>query len=231
MRRRACRSGAVLLALVLPALLLTACPAAAEQSEPAPAPAAAEPPDRARAIAEHLARDPLYVDPARIALLKPPVQRKIRERIGTSEVPIYVVVTSYNHDPTDPYEGDPGILLAFVHDRLRRDGVYVVADEDGDDLVAQEYGVERDAETATLIGEYTDPLRVSLPRFVDVVASGTAEERYEKENGWGDGTRDRKGTWWTALGVVGVIIVVGLGLSAYAIRRSQRGGGSRPRFR
>jgi hypothetical protein len=222
MRRRACRSAA---ALALPVLLLTAGPAAAEQ------------PDRARAIAEHLARDPLYVAPARTALLKPPVQRKIRERLGASKVPIYVVVTPNNHDHTDPYEGDLEILLAFVYDRLRRDGVYVVADEDGDDLVAQEYGVERDAETATLLGEYGDPLRVSLPRFVDVVASGTAAERYEKENGWGDegedGAQDRKGTmsWWTALGVFGVIIVAGLGLFAYAIRRSQRGGGSRPRFR
>jgi hypothetical protein len=165
------------------------------------------------------------------------VSRKIRERLGTSKVPIYVLVTPNNHDHTDPYEGDPEILLAFVYDRLRRDGVYVVADEDGDDLVAQEYGVERDAETATLLGEYGDPLRVSLPRFVDVVASGTAEERYKKENGWGDEgeeeAHDRKGTmsWWTALGVFGVIIVAGLGLFAYAIRRSQRGGGSRPRFR
>ncbi|MET7619842.1 hypothetical protein [Streptomyces sp. NPDC005408] len=185
---------------------------------------AQQPPDRARAIADRLARDPLYVDPAGSAQLKAPVQAQLRKRLGTSKVPIYVVVTPSNHHGSDPYEGDPEVLLAFVHDRLRRDGVYVTADEDGDDLVAQEYGVERDAETAALLGEYGDPLRVSLPRFVDAVATGTAEERYEKENGWDDEGEDGGSglsglSRWTCLAGLGALLLAGLGYMAYLLRK------------
>ncbi|MFI1396316.1 hypothetical protein [Streptomyces sp. NPDC020681] len=189
---------------------------------PAGQAAAAEPPDRARAIADRLARDPVYVDPARSTLLDASVQDRLRKRIGSSKVPIYVVVAPNRHEHTDPYEGDPEILLAFVHDRLRRDGVYVVADEDGDDLVAQEYGVERDAETATLLGDYGDPLRVSLPRFVDAVASGTAEQRYEEENGWNDEGPSGKTSGWPVLGILVVIMLVLAGFLTHRIRRLRR---------
>ncbi len=214
--RRLIRAAAVPLlpALLLPAVLLTAPPAAAADRP--------QQPDRARVIAEGLARDPLYVDPARAKLLDPALQRRLRDRIGASKVPIYAVVAPNHPRSSDPYEGDPEILLAFVHDRLRRDGVYVIADEDGDDLVAQEYGVERDAETAALLGEYGDPLRVSLPRFVDVVASGTAEERYEEENGWNEEDDDGGMSGWTALGIVIVfMLLLATGLT-FELRKLRR---------
>jgi hypothetical protein len=201
-------------ALVLLALLATLAGAARA--------GAAEQPDRARTIADRLAQDPVYVDPDSAGHLDASVQQRMRKRIRDSKVPVFVVVARNNHDSRDPYEGDPEILLSFVHDRLRRDGVYVAASEDGDEPVSQEYGVERDAATAELLGEYGEPLDVSLPRFVDAVVSGTAEEQYEEENGWNDDEDDRRGTMpgWAALAIVVTAVVVFAGLAVHRLRRA-----------
>ncbi|MEU0396334.1 hypothetical protein ABZ208_26780 [Streptomyces sp. NPDC006208] len=202
-------------ALVPPALL-----AALAGAAPA---AAADQPDRARVIAERLAEDPVYVDAESAGQLAASVQQRMRRQIRDSKVPVFVVVARSNYDSRDPYEGDPEILLSFVHDRLRRDGVYVAASEDGDQPVSQEYGVDRDAATAELLGEYDEPLDVSLPRFVDAVVSGTAEEQYDEENGSTDDEDedDRKNTMSgrTALGIVVTIVVVFGGLALYRLRK------------
>ncbi|MFF3321219.1 hypothetical protein [Streptomyces sp. NPDC002889] len=186
--------------------------------------AAAEQPDRARMIADRLAQDPVYVDPDSAGQLDASVRQRMRKQIRDSTVPVFVVVARSNYDSRDPYEGDPEILLSFVHDRLRRDGVYVIASEDGDRPVSQEYGVDRDAATAELLGDYDTPLDVSLPRFVDAVVSDTAEEQYEEENGWNDDEDDREGTMpgWAALAVAATVIAVMLGLFAYVVRLRRR---------
>ncbi|MEV6399701.1 hypothetical protein AB0M39_33790 [Streptomyces sp. NPDC051907] len=72
--------------------------------------------------------------------------------------------------------------------------------------------MDRDADTALLLGAYDDPLAVALPRFVDVIASGTAEERYEKENADDEEADDDENTMspWTALAIlVGFMLILG----------------------
>ncbi|MFF3685798.1 hypothetical protein [Streptomyces sp. NPDC002187] len=206
----AVRRVSVLVPLLLIAALAGTAPAGA-----------ADQPDRARMIAERLAEDPVYVDAESAGQLAASVQQRMRKQIRGSKVPVFVVVARSNFDSRDPYEGDPEILLSFVHDRLRRDGVYVAASEDGDQPVSQEYGVDRDAATAELLGEYDEPLDVSLPRFVDAVVSGTAEEQYDEENGWTDDEDEDKNTMSgrTALGIVVTILVVFGGLAVYRLRK------------
>ncbi|MFI6565402.1 hypothetical protein [Streptomyces sp. NPDC050534] len=156
------RGGRVVLALlVLAAVLLTAVPAAR----------ADEPASQAAYLAARLRADPVYVTdqlPREIPHSTAPDFARLARRTG---VPTYVLVLA---GPAGSGKG----LLGAVHDRLGRDGLYVLVDASGV-TAATAYGVRAPADDAWTVASYelpydAGPLR-SFERFVDVVAQGGAE--------------------------------------------------------
>jgi hypothetical protein len=137
----------------------------------APAAGAAEGmPSRAAYLAEHLRENPVYVTdqvPRSIPRSTAPRYAKIAHRTG---VPTYVVLLP-------DYLAEERGMLAAVHDRLGRKGLYVLLDESGVQA-AQGYGVHLPvgaAWTATVYGvPYDAGTAASFDYFVDVLTSGHA---------------------------------------------------------
>ncbi|MFF1700334.1 hypothetical protein [Streptomyces sp. NPDC058252] len=142
---------------------------------PAQAAGSASPSTQAAYLATRLRTNPVYVTdqlPREIPRSQAPAFATLAKRTG---VPTYVLVL-----PEQDLGGKG--LLGAVHDRLGRDGLYVLLDTSGvTDAVA--YGVRAPADDAATASLYelpydAGPLR-SFERFVDVVAqgSGKAAER------------------------------------------------------
>ncbi|MFI6490606.1 hypothetical protein [Streptomyces sp. NPDC050564] len=152
---------ALLALFALSALFATATPANAAGS-PTPSTQAAY-------FAAHLSTNPVYVTdqlPREIPRSQAPAFAKLAKRTG---IPTYVLVL-----PEQDLGGKG--LLGAVHDRLGRDGLYVLVDTSGvTDAVA--YGVRAPADDAATVALYelpydAGPLR-SFGRFVDIVAQGS----------------------------------------------------------
>ncbi|WP_201305090.1 hypothetical protein [Streptomyces sp. GS7] len=143
------------------------------------APVASDTPTQAAYLAQQLRNNPVYISdelPRVVPRSTAPAFAKEARRLG---VPTYVVILPY----TSVGALDSG-LLAQIHDRLGRKGLYVSVSELGLDNV-QAYGVSvpgaDDARTATMYEMPHDATpRESFQRFVDVLTSGQAHERAEK---------------------------------------------------
>ncbi|MGD3106911.1 hypothetical protein [Streptomyces sp. YGL11-2] len=143
------------------------------------APVAPDTPTQAAYLAEQLRDNPVYISdelPRVVPRSTAPAFAKEARRLG---VPTYVVILPY----TSVGGLDSG-LLAQVHDRLGRKGLYVSLSELGLDNV-QAYGVSvpgaDDARTATMYEMPHDATpRESFQRFVDVLTSGQAHQRAEQ---------------------------------------------------
>ncbi|MFD7057958.1 hypothetical protein [Streptomyces sp. NPDC059906] len=165
-------SGAFRLLLTLcglTALLLASAPLAAAPARAADAPAADRPPTQAAYLADRLRENPVHVTdqlPREVPRSMAPDFARLAERTG---VPTYVLVL--------PGQGGSGEdLLGAVHDRLGRDGLFVLVDE-SEVRQAAAYGVRAPAEAARTTAAFelpydAGPLR-SFGRFVDVVAQGS----------------------------------------------------------
>jgi hypothetical protein len=173
----------LLLALCgLTALLLTSASLAAAPARAADAPAASRPSGQATYLADRLRENPVHVTdqlPREIPCSMAPDFARLAERTG---VPTYVLVLPGQ-------SGSGGELLTAVHDRLGRDGLFVLLDESGVREAAA-YGVRVPAEAArtTTVFELpydAGPLR-SFELFVDVVAQGT-----EKAEARADAAREK----------------------------------------
>jgi hypothetical protein len=160
----------LLLALCgLTTLLLTFATLAAAPARAADAPAANRPSAPAAYLADRLREHPVHVTdqlPREVPRSMAPDFARLAERTG---VPTYVLVL-----PGQSGSGED--LLGAVHDRLGRDGLFVLLDESGVREAAA-FGVDAPAEaarTATVFELPYDagPLR-SFALFVDVVAQGT----------------------------------------------------------
>ncbi len=160
----------LLLALCgLTTLLLTFATLAAAPARAADAPAANRPSAQAAYLADRLREHPVHVTdqlPREVPRSMAPDFARLAERTG---VPTYVLVL-----PGQSGSGED--LLGAVHDRLGRDGLFVLLDESGVREAAA-FGVGAPAEaarTATVFELPYDagPLR-SFALFVDVVAQGT----------------------------------------------------------
>ncbi|MEV8016815.1 hypothetical protein AB0O76_10795 [Streptomyces sp. NPDC086554] len=135
---------------------------------PATAAPADDTPTQAAALADRLRDDPIYVSdqlPREIPRSTAPDFAKLAKRTG---VPTYVLVL-----PDQGIGGDR--LLGAVHDRLGRDGLYVLVDYMGV-TDAEAFGVRAPADDAYTVSLYelphdAGPLR-TFERFVDVVAQG-----------------------------------------------------------
>ncbi|MGB8944123.1 MAG: hypothetical protein WCD21_28410, partial [Streptomyces sp.] len=145
-------------------------------------------PTQAASLAELLRGNPVYVTdqlPREIPRSTAPEFAKLAKRTG---VPTYVLVL--------PDQGtDAERLLAAVHDRLGRDGLYVLVDDMGV-AGATAFGVRAPADDASTVALYELPYDagplLSFERFTDVIALGgekaaeradTAREEHERTGG------------------------------------------------
>ncbi|MCZ9353419.1 hypothetical protein NGM36_27255 [Streptomyces mutabilis] len=213
----------------LTALLLTAATLVAAPARAADAPAASRPPTQAAHLADRLRENPVHITdqlPRTVPRSMAPDFARLAERTG---VPTYVLVL--------PGQGGSGEdLLGAVHDRLGRDGLFVLLDESGVRKAAA-YGVRAPVEAArtTTVFELpydAGPLR-SFGRFVDVVAQGTekaearadaARERFREGNEPEEmyiGPADRKNqSFVTGIALTGVPLTILL--LAPCVRRARR---------
>jgi len=112
----------VLTAVAVVAPLLAAAPAAA--SEPVPAYAQ----HRLDRVAAALAEDPLFIDPDMAWALDEAGRTRVREAMRSAAAvlgtPVYVVVIPNKSESES--QGRDDVFLHWLHDRLRRDGLYVL---------------------------------------------------------------------------------------------------------
>ncbi|MGW0909329.1 hypothetical protein [Streptomyces sp. NPDC002853] len=219
------------LSLLLLLLLGGAAPALA-----APAEKDGTAPTQAAALAGLLRSDPVHVTdqlPREIPRSTAPEFKKLAKR---TKVPTYVLVL-----PSQNNGGDR--LLAAVHDRLGRDGLYVLVDDMGV-ADAAAFGVRAPADDASTVALYELPYDagplLSFERFTDVIALGSkkaaeraeaAREKYSGDNGEevdkmhiGPTDRDNQ-SFATGIALTGVPLLI-LALSPY-IRRYVRRSRSR----
>ncbi|MGK5697586.1 hypothetical protein ACSNOJ_32660 [Streptomyces sp. URMC 128] len=217
----------LLLALCsLTALFATATPARATDSAPA---------TQAAYLADRLRENPVYVTdqlPREIPRSTAPDFERLAKKAG---VPTYVLVLPAQSSV------DGRQLLGAVHDRLGRDGLYVLVD---DMAVAEATacGVRAPADAASTVTLYelpydAGPLR-SFERFVDVVSLGgekaaaraeAAREKYQDDEPaeMYIGPSDRKNqSFLTGMLLTGVPLLILL-TAGYAGRRRRRAGAER----
>ncbi|GGW92136.1 hypothetical protein [Streptomyces lomondensis] len=170
-----------MLRLVLALCSLTAVFATATPARAADAPA----PTQAAYLAERLRENPVYVSdqlPRAVPRSTAPDFARLAKRTG---VPTYVLVL-----PLESVRQGKE-LLGAVHDRLGRDGLYVLVD-DSSVTDAAAYGVRAPADDAWTAQLYELPYDagplLSFERFADVIAQGpekasaraeAAREKYE----------------------------------------------------
>ncbi|WP_244204470.1 hypothetical protein [Streptomyces africanus] len=217
----------LLLALsALTAFFATATPARAADTTP---------PTQAAYLADRLRQSPVYVTdqlPREVPRSTAPDFVRLAKKTG---VPTYVLVLPMQSS-TDGKQ-----LLGAVHDRLGRDGLYVLIE--GTDVAhATAYGVRAPADAAATVALYelpydAGPLR-SFERFVDVIALGgekaTARAEKAREKHGDDepaemyiGPSDRSNQsliTGTMLAGVPLLIVLSAG---YVRRRRRRSGAGR----
>lgn len=123
-------------------------------------------------IVDHLRTDPYFFTDQVPRLLTPSVIADVKAIITRMPVPTYLMVV---------YGTTTGSNLApIVHDRLGRDGVYVVVTPDGLGVSAEQYGSAKDlqvsaaAEDLTWVLPYNAGLVRAVDRFVTDVTSGRA---------------------------------------------------------
>ncbi|MFI0349350.1 hypothetical protein [Actinomadura sp. 9N407] len=128
---------------------------------PATAHAAPAPPSRADLLAERLAADPIHVtDHAPREVPADAARARIRALVARLGVPAYVVVGPASLPVSQIDNRD---LIPLLHDRLNKDGVYIVTNASGNGS-ARQYGGSLPAEQAWLTA------RIELPYKADVVA-------------------------------------------------------------
>ncbi|PPS67653.1 hypothetical protein BV882_36520 [Streptomyces sp. 46] len=199
-----------------------------EAADAASAVDVADAPTQAAYLADRLRENPVYVTdqlPREVPRSTAPDFVRLAKKTG---VPTYVLVL--------PMWGstDGEQLLGAVHDRLGRDGLYVLI-EGTDVAQATAFGVQAPAEAAVTVALYelpadAGPLR-SFERFADVVAQGgakataraeAAREKYRDDDGPAEmyiGPSDRQNqSFLTGVLLTGVPLSILL-LSGFARRR------------
>lgn len=171
------RAGIVLVTGWLAVLLCAGSVQAMQAAQTVQAPAAGpDGPTQTAYLAERLRESPVYISdqlPREVPRSTAPEFAREARRLG---VPTYVIVL-----PHPAYGAEGSALLAGVHDRLGRKGLYVAMNDTGLDAV-QTYGVSlpgaEDASTATLYElPYDATPREVFRHFVEVVTSGHAQQR------------------------------------------------------
>jgi hypothetical protein len=138
---------------------------------------------RADYIAGMLARDPVFITDDAPRDITPADARRIRAAVRRMPVPTYAAVVTELDQEKDP-EGTPERLIAVLHDKLGRNGVYLVVPSSGIGVTAQQFGESLPIEPASREVTYSQPYNAGaarvIERFVDDIRSGQAQQRYDK---------------------------------------------------
>ncbi|MCK7622893.1 hypothetical protein MUU72_07245 [Streptomyces sp. RS10V-4] len=89
-------------------------------------------------VAGGLRHDPLYVDPESPSPLDAAEQARLRRRLAALPVPVLVAVVPTSLD--DESAGNKDLFLASLHDRLRRNAVFVLAEPGSGSLDVADHG-------------------------------------------------------------------------------------------
>lgn len=136
-------------------------------------------PSRADFLAAQLRKDPVYVTDNAPERLPPGTAARIKASVSRLGVPVYLVVALMNLSRTDADQADT--LVPLLHDRLGKDGIYIVVGLDGFGA-AQQYGgslpvahaweaTDRELPSSPGVVKYID-------HFVELLKSGHTEDRY-----------------------------------------------------
>jgi hypothetical protein len=147
---------------------------------------------RADYIAGQLARDPVFITDEAPRDVTSDEAARIRAAVHRMPVPTYAAVVADTDDQQDP-QGSPDRLIALLHDKLGRDGVYVVIPSSGIGITADQFGENLPLLPAEREAGYTLPYNAgaarAVERFVDDIRSGQAQRRYDEvyaksRHGW-----------------------------------------------
>jgi hypothetical protein len=138
---------------------------------------------RADYIAGQLAHDPVYITDAAPRDITPEDAQRIRAAVKHMPVPTYAAVVAETDTQRDP-QGSPERLIALLHDKLGRNGVYLVVSSSGIGVTAEQFGENLPLQAAEREVTYSLPYNAgatrTIERFVDDIRSGQAQQRYEK---------------------------------------------------
>ncbi len=147
------------------------------------APAATPVETKADYIARRLASDPVFISDDVPRDVSTADAATIRASVKLMPVPTYVAVVAESDPEKDP-QGDPKRLLALLHDKLDRDGVYVILPSNGIGVTAEQYGENLPVRPASYEVTYSLPYNAgaarTIARFVDDLRSGQAQQRYDR---------------------------------------------------
>jgi hypothetical protein len=153
---------------------------------------ASPPVTKADYIAAQLAHDPVFITDAAPRDITPKDAQRIRAAIKRMPVPTYAAVVAETDEQHDP-QGTPDRLIALLHDKLGRNGVYLVVPSSGIGVTAEQFGENLPLQPAEREVTFSQPYNAgparSIERFVDNIRSGQAQERFEKvyaksKTGW-----------------------------------------------
>jgi hypothetical protein len=153
---------------------------------------ASPPVTRADYIAGQLAHDPVFITDAAPRDITPAEAVRIRAAIKRMPVPTYAAVVTETDQERDP-QGAPDRLIALLHDKLGRNGVYVVVPPSGIGMTAEQFGENLPLQAAEREVTFSQPYNAgaarAIERFVDDIRSGQAQQRFEKvyaksRHGW-----------------------------------------------
>ncbi|KAB2346491.1 hypothetical protein [Actinomadura rudentiformis] len=142
-------------------------------------PASASPSARADQLAALLRRDPVYVTDHAPRALPADAAARVKRSVARLGVRTFVVVTpvTYGEDQ------GPEELISLLHDRLDRDGIYIVVSPNGSGGEVRQFGTGRtlNADDAWIAADLEMPYDAGavavIDRFVEIALSGRARER------------------------------------------------------
>jgi hypothetical protein len=138
---------------------------------------------RADYVAARLARDPVFITDLAPRAITARDAARVRAAVKRMPVPTYLAVVSDTTVQNDP-QGTPDRLIALLHDKLGRGGVYLVVPPNGIGLTVEQFGTNLPVTAAEREVTFAEPYNAGLARvierFVDDIRSGQAQQRYEK---------------------------------------------------
>lgn len=134
-------------------------------------------------IAGQLGRDPVFITDEAPRDITPADAARIRAAIRRMPVPTYAAVVAETDEQRDP-QGPPDRLIALLHDKLGRNGVYLVVPSSGIGVTADQFGENLPLQPAEREVTFSQPYNAgaarAIERFVDDIRSGQAQQRYDK---------------------------------------------------